>query len=260
MTTLSGGIFNFTDGTYTPVSWSGSVFNFTHGLATDFTLNQIWTDDNYVYMAINLGCYFVDVDTETTVAFINHDGGFNSVWAGDEGVFFASNEGIKYITTANVSGDETIPVNLTGYVQEYERDDLTDERVRYIHSNGDRMIACTASGVDIIRHDPRYIFKTYTSSARKCFAATNSKYYYTTSGTGWAVNRVDNGASDWTSPDASYTTSGIFSSASRLNDIFVTAGTSTAGPEYNTLFVATDIGAYVYDEGENRYLIFTTVS
>jgi len=46
---------------------------------------------------------------------------------------------------------------------------------------------------------------------------------------------------------------------SSITDLYVTAGTSISGASYNTLFLATDTGIYVVDEGSGDYIILTIV-
>jgi len=90
---------------------------------------------------------------------------------------------------------------------------------------------------------------------------TNDYYYYTVSGTEyWSINRLNGNTSDWSLPDTYYTTgSGFLGDVTCLVDFYVTEHTATSGIN-NTLFLATDNGVYVYDEGANLYNIYTTSS
>ena len=111
--------------------------------------------------------------------------------------------------------------------------------------------------------DTHYITHTTISGgAKKCFAAENDKFYYTVSGTSnQYIHRLDSNMGDWITSDHTYTT-GItcLTDVAEINDIYVTAGTSLDGSDYNTLFVATNCNVIVQDEGTGVYAAYTTVS
>ncbi len=59
ITTISGGIFDFTESGYIPPTWSGTTYLF--GDVIQSTLYQIWTDSNYIYCATEEGLAIVPI-------------------------------------------------------------------------------------------------------------------------------------------------------------------------------------------------------
>lgn len=226
------------------------------------TLNQIWTDENYVYAATTSGLSIFDITTESGVNIIDRfsTDGYNTVWASDTHVYMGSSVyGIEYFNKDYVTNQ-----GIESYVSSYEvYPFLSSNNVVYIHGNGSRMLACTAAAVDVIRMDSHYItHNTNVTTAKKCFVTPNyDYYYYLVSGTSnYQIHRLNGNTSDWTTPDVMYATgSGFLSDATIIRDFCVTEHTSTAGDD-NTLFMATDNGVYVYDEGTEEYLILRTTA
>jgi hypothetical protein len=99
---------------------------------------------------------------------------------------------------------------------------------------------------------------TVSGTPHKCFALNNS-FYYTVSGTeNWTLNRLDSLPTNEHLADEIYTTGvGFLSNATRIKDFYVTENTSTVG-DYNTIFIVTDAGVSVFDEGSENYIEFTT--
>jgi len=272
--TIRGGEFVFSEGGYLPPPWSGGEYTWPvttvsdtncyqmwvdtntqwvgyddaqWGLCYQGMLNQIWTDENYVYAAIDFGLDIIDIVSEMKIAYIEWDGGFNSVWANDSSVYLAtSNSGIMYLDKTCISGSVMAPYDLetclTDYLTPYG---ITSDNVRYIHGNDDRIMCCTASGVDVLAST--YRSYTSTSDAYKCFLTSRDGYYTTNVSGVWSVARVSS-LTDWTAPDALYSAGGVFSLGTTINDIFVTENTASNGLD-NTLFTATSSGVYVMDEG-----------
>ena len=222
-------------------------------------LYQIWTDAQYVYAATTSGLDIIDIDTEQRISFATNPNGYTTVWASDDQVFLGTTSaGVKVLNKSSIG-----PAELASQIQDYERAPfLPDDNVRYIHGNENKLICCTAEGVAIIRRNSHWVTKTTISGARKCFVTPDHDYYYfTTSGTeNWSLHRLNGNSGSWTSSDIIYTTgSGFLSEATCLVDFYVTEHTSISGFN-NTIFVATDAGVYVYDEGSQDYALFTTVS
>jgi hypothetical protein len=68
---LIGGItFNFTESDYVPPTWSGSIYNFCEAFGT---LNQIYSDNDYVYAATNNGLSIIDMTDEEKIGYINYN-------------------------------------------------------------------------------------------------------------------------------------------------------------------------------------------
>jgi len=216
-------------------------------------LNQIWTDDTYVYAAIDFGLDIIDIITESKVAYIEYPGGFNSVWSSSEKLYLATDfDGVKYVNITCISGCSTsgTPYDLSDCVYDFKSEpNLTSNNVRYLHGNGSYLACCTTCGVDIFKFEPQgYRSYTTVTGAYKCFTTSTGKFYYTVlSGTVWSLNRVNSSLVDWSVPDEVFYANGNRLPQATINDIFVTEETAFNGVD-NTLFVATSSGAYVLDE------------
>jgi hypothetical protein len=222
-------------------------------------LNQIWTDEDYVYAVTTSGLNIIDITTESKIGYIEYDTGFRTVWANDDKVFLGTTRAIKYLNKtcidANVNGMANLAVCLLDYPIPYG---ITSSNVRYIHGSGDNlMMCCTSVGVDV--YWDGYRSSTIIPGAQKCFMTSTGKFYYTVDkGNEWELNRVDKVFWDWTTPDYSYVTgSGILQEGLSINDIFVTEGTSYNEAD-NTLFIATSSGVVVIDEGSLTYRVYYT--
>jgi hypothetical protein len=217
-------------------------------------LNQIWTDDTYVYAATTSGLDVIDIETEQRVSFATNATGYTTVWTSSDQVFLGSSAGVKVLNKSSIG-----PVEISSAVYNYQNAPLLpDDNVNYIHGNSNKLICCTVDGVAIIRRDSGYVTKTTISGANKCFVTPeHDYYYYTVSGVGgWQLNRLNGNYSDWTTPDVVYTTgSGFLETALSITDFYVTEHTSTSGVN-NTLFVVTDYGIHIYDEGTEEEIIY----
>lgn len=289
---ISGGIFNFSEAGYLPPTWSGAYsYDFAVGVENEGiscyeiwvetnngqwtdellaqwtecspgVLNQIWTDDYYVYAAIDFGLDIIDIVTEMKIAYIDYNTGFKTVWANDDKIFLGTtNSGIKYLDKTCISGSIMTPYDLGSCLSDYVTPyGITSNNIRYVHGNNDKLVCCTASGVDVFKMDPQgYRSYTTVSGASKCFMTSTGKFYYTTiSGVVWSVNRVDTTLVDWQMPDNSYVAGGsLIEEVIRFNDLYVTEGTTLNGIS-NTLFLATSSGVYVIDEGTQTKNIYYT--
>jgi len=226
------------------------------------TLNQIWKDNDYVYIAHDAGLEVVEIDPEEKIAYIEPSFGFNSVWASDSMVFLATTfSGIKYIEKTCISGTVLTPENLIDCLIEYVPPyGITSQNIRYIHGNDNYMIWCTDLGVDVYKMEPYgYRSTTTISGAQKCFMTSSGKFYYTSvSGSEWFLNRVNKSLWDWTVPDYVYNTGGdILPPGLEINDIFITENTASNTID-NTAFIATTSGVYVIDEGNLDYVVYYT--
>jgi hypothetical protein len=251
-TYIDGGIFNFTEEGYVAPSWSGSEYTFGTGLAG--TVNQIWTDDTYVYTATTETLAIYEIESELQYAYINGD--VSTVWANDYRVFFGTaSSGIKYLYKTCISGSVVAPYDLVDCMYDYTPPyGITSNNIRYIHGSGDLIMWCTDSGIDVYKLEPNgYRSYTTTSGAQKCFMTSAGKFYYTISGTEWSLNRVNSSLSNWTDPSYSYVTGGaILASGISINDMFVTENTSRYNTD-NVIFTATSSGVYVIDEETLNY-------
>ena len=257
--TISGGIFDFTTGGYTPPTWSGSTYNFG-----SLEIRQVWTDADYVYAATDNGLSIYELSSEQTYAYITYSGGLNTLWANDTRVFVGTSDaGIKYLNKTCISGSIVTPYDIGTCLNNFSDltyySTLTSNNIRYLHGNDSKVLAITDVGIDVVKIDPQsYRSYTNTTTAYKGFMTSTGKFYYTVSGVEWSLDRVDSTLWDWSNPDYSWITgSGILASGVELNDIFITENTSTHGTD-NTIFIATSSGVYVIDEETESYSIYYT--
>ena len=221
------------------------------------TLNQIYSDSNYVYAVTTSGLDIIDKTEEDKIAYIYTSDGFETVWTNDDRVYLGTSaSGIKYFNKTCISGTVLIPEDLITCLNDYVSPfGISSQTIRYIHGSSDNyLMCCTNSGVDVYyMKSTKYRSSLETTEAQKCFMTSTGKFYYTnTSG----VNRVDKPLWDWTIPDYSYTAGrNILASGVGINDIFVTENTA-ANTTDNTVFIATTSGVYVIDEGSLSYVIY----
>lgn len=229
------------------------------------TLRQIWTDNDYVYVALDDGLDIYNVTSESKIAYVNYNTGFNSVWASDDKIYLAtSNAGIKQLSISVIDNAPVVSggYDATGSLLSFLNEPyITNSGVLYLHGSGDYLACCTTAGVDTMKFEPDgYRSRTITTGCTKCFMTSTGKFYYTRqNGNEWSINRVNTSLTDWSQPDYMYITgSGILQAGIGVNDIFITEGTATDGAD-NTVFTATTSGAYVIDESDLVYYRYFTI-
>jgi len=250
--TISGGIFSFTDTGYTAPSWTGASYDLS-----SIKLNEIFTDALYVFAATETSLDIINIESESKCAYAEQKGGFTTVWANDTTVFLGTtSSGVKYLRKSDISCDIIAPVDLTDYIRPFVNEPfITNNGIKHIHGQDDRIICCTASGVDVYKLEPNgYRSFTTVSGAYKCFMPPGrTAYYLTSSGTDYFINKINTTLLDWSEPDEVFTVDlGL-----RINDLFVTAHTAVGGTK-NTLFIATSSGVYVIDEATYETDIYYT--
>jgi hypothetical protein len=177
-----GGIFNFTDSYYVPPALLGGTYNFTKDLGF---LRQIYSDSQYVYLALSDKLGINDIVTEERIAYLNYTEGFNTVTGNSSRVYLGTaSSGIKYINISTISGSVSLPTDLSIYLEDLVVPNITSNNIRYLSVKEDRLLACTNSGVDYFnsRGNPTIHSKTLASGTQKCFV-TDKYMYYTVSGT-----------------------------------------------------------------------------
>lgn len=218
-------------------------------------LNQIWTDNKYVYVATTSGLDVINIETEQRQSFASNSYGYSTVWSDSNEVFVGTTAaGIKLLNQSSIGPLEIFPFLSIYAMSPF----ITSNNIKHIHGNSNKLICSTVEGIDIIRRDSQYITQTFVSGAQKCFVTPNfNYYYYTISGsTHWSLNRLNGNTMNWTTPDVVYTTgSGFLSDSTIIKDFYVTEHTSMSGLN-NTIFIITDDGAHVYDEGTSDHIIY----
>lgn len=229
---------------------------------------QIQTDSDYVFVVTSSGLEVYDLTSQLLGATAYNINGYSSVYSTDDFVYIGTiNSGIKKIYKPSIIMNPATPTNINSYITNYfAYPDITSNSINYIHGNSKKLLVCTVSGIDVIRIDSSYITHHYTTpneTPLKCFATDADDFYYTVvSGISstYYLHRLDGNKSNWNESNYSYMSGfGILSSIESVTDIYVTDGTSVSGSNYNTVFLTTNSGVYIVDEGSGDYVIFTTV-
>ena len=216
------------------------------------TLNQIYSDSNYVYAVTTSGLDIIDKTEEDKIAYIYTSDGFETVWTNDDRVYLGTSaSGIKYFNKTCISGTVLIPEDLITCLNDYVSPfGISSQTIRYIHgSSDDYLMCCTSSGVDVYKTEPYgYRSSTVTSGAYKCFMTSTGKFYYTSSS---GIDRVDKPLWDWTTPDYGYYAGdGILASGIEVNDMFLD----------DLLLIATTSGVYTINDDTLDYSIYFTTT
>jgi hypothetical protein len=247
--TISGGIFDFTSGGYTPPTWSGSIYDF--GGLSD--VKQTWIDSDFVYAVYADGLNIYEITSEEYYAYITISGGFNTIWGNEDRIFLGSTiSGVYYIEKSCISGSIESPYDLAtclGQLTSLMPYETSSQYIQYLHGYNDTLLVITDVGVDVMKLDPHSFKSTATiSGVQKGFMTPSGRFYYTISGSEWSLDRLNNHLCDWTTPDYSWITgSGVLASGITLNDLYV---------DGNFVYVATSSGVYKLEEGSNRYAIY----
>lgn len=215
-------------------------------------LNQLWRDLNYVYTVTSSGLDVFDIFSTNKVAYIISEGGFTTIWGNDAFIYLGTCcNGIKYLEKPLVSYG-----NLETYLEDYSYYyNTSSNNIKYLHGYMNTLAVITDIGIDILNMDSQG-FKSTTSgtSFTKCFLTSkNELYYITQESESDGIGKVNSIVCDWLEPTNFYAVGTSFLPDNQgINDIFITECTSLNGVD-NTLFVATDSGAYVLDEGTLKF-------
>lgn len=223
---------------------------------------QVWSDSDYVYSVTSSGLEVFDTNSQLLGAVAYNIDGYSTVWANNNYIYLGSaNAGLKRIYKPSISMNVVSPTNINSNLQNYfSYPDLRSNNIKYIHGNYNKLIICSTSGIDIVRTDSLYITHHTMPSGEVplgCFVTETNNFYYTTvSGTTYYLHKLYGNNSDWINSDYFYTTtSGVLNGVASINDIYITDNTSVSGVNFNTLFLATDLGVYIIDEGSKDYII-----
>jgi hypothetical protein len=243
--------------------WSSESLSAWSEFSAEGTLNQLWRDESYVYVATSLGLDIIELATQNKVSYILYNGGFTTVWSSSDYVYLGtSSAGIKYLDKGDILEDAVEPVNISSILNDYNYFyNVSVSKIKHLHGKDTTLMVITSSGIDIIDNGASKPFKSTfnNTNVTKGFMMDNYSFYYvlqnsTTDG----IFRMNSAYCDWDTPDVSYLTGGGFIPPSLdINDIFVTASTSVNTVD-NTLFVATTAGVLVLDEGTSEFDAYYT--
>ena len=233
-----------------------SYFEFGECLTTvSGQLNQLWRDNHYVYVVTSFGLDMFDIFSTNKVAYIVIDGGFTTVWGNDDFIYLGTyGDGVKYLEKILISYG-----NLYTYLEDYNYQyNTSSNNIKYLHGYMNTLAVITDIGIDILNRDYQG-FKSTTSGTNftKCFLTSKKEIYYIIQDSATdGVGKINSIVCDWSEPDIFYAAGTSFlPKDQRINDIFITENTSLNGTD-NTLFVATNNGAYVLDEGTLAFDVY----
>ena len=223
------------------------------GASTTTTLNQIYSDDAYVYAATLSGVSIINLQSEVVICYAIYPSGFNSVVGNSEYVYLGTNSsGVFYFPKSAVSGTELFPGDISQLVHPFTAtySPSCSEIVSLAIYNYDLAVV-TTEGLDIIGMAPGKEFKSSTTSSgiTKSFLTSKKEIYYIENSGIWSLNKVTPYLCDWEVPTIKYSVGDSFLIVGvDLNDLFITENTSLNNID-NTVFMATTSGIYIYDEG-----------
>lgn len=227
------------------------------GFASGTTLSglqNIWTDENYVYAATASGLDVIDIETEQRTSFATYTAGYSCVWANDTHVFLGTTEaGVKRLSKAAI-GPEEISFSIYSYLSV---PDIFSDTITYIHGNSERILIASDEGVNVVQESTGFMYGYFNGNGvTKCFVTPDvNVFYYVVAGN--QVHRKSDPAGNWISSDVIYSSGvGFLAGVSQIKDIFVTNNTSLSG-EDNTLFLATDDGVLIFDEDSGYAVKYT---
>ena len=224
-------------------------------------LNAIYTDSNYVYAAYSEGLDIIDIFSELRVAYIDYNYGFTSVCGDDSNVYFGTlYDGLFCIGKATISGNSAVPYCLNdGYFSANLRFQTQSNEIKHLFLTNNNLSIVTVEGIDVINFsDQGYRSYTTLSGVTKSFITNKNELYYISYNNEYKyqINKINSTMCDWQSSDTVYEPGKSFMlNDVIINDVFVTENTSKLN-NFNTLFVATSDGCYVYDEGTEECEIY----
>ena len=227
-------------------------------------LRQIYSEENKVFSVTSIGMDLFDMDSNKVSYIINRNG-FNTVCGSQDFIYLGTPyNGIKYLEKTTLSGNIEEPVDLEGNLIDYDySNNVSSNEIKYIHCNyyNNILSVVTSKGIDVLNNNCGNKFKSTTvnSNIMKCFLTSKNELYYFTHGADIdGIFKMRSVLCDWEVPQVSYLVGHSFlPTNTRINDIFITENTSINGNN-NTLFVATNDGAYVVDEESMEFAKYTT--
>ena len=181
MTELLDITFNFNDATYIPPDLFGGIYNFTNGLSAEIVgyLNQVYTDNTYIYTATSTGLILYTITNSRPFAYVSYSGGFTTLGGNTEKIYLGTtNSGIKYLNKSDINIVSGTAKDITVSLVDLYTPNITSSNVKYLNVKDDHLLVCTAAGVDHFRYNqnPYIHCKTLVSGTQKCFITDSAMY------------------------------------------------------------------------------------
>lgn len=217
-------------------------------------LNEIYSDDVYVYAATTSGLSILSILLETKVADADIYGEFVTVCGNSDTVYLGSpTTGVYCLDKDSILTTTGTVLNLnTSLYPLSSTYKPTYNDIRGLSVYNYDLAVVTASGMDVIGMAAGREFKSTTFSTgniTKRFLTSKKEIYYIEElGTTTVLNVHSPYSCDWEKASTTFIPGSSFIiEGTLLLDIYVTENASLA--YYNTIFLATSSGVYVYDEG-----------
>jgi len=158
------------------------------------TYNSIWSSATYIFQPTLSGVTVYNSDASSIVSEVYMPAG-----AGTATSVWADNDYLYISTTASgiYKSDLTTIESAPEMISYLNYPTITNNNIRYIHGNNNRMCVVTISGVDHINITTGSGIYTLCDDSYKCFQTISGTFYYTKNYK--TINEVDLGGSltDW---------------------------------------------------------------
>jgi len=138
--------------------------------------DSIWSSAVYIFQPTSSGVIVYNNDASSILSYVLTPSGIgttNSVWADDDYLYISTTSGGVY--KSDLITIESAPL-MTPYLNPPT---ITNNSVRYIHGNNDRLCVVTISGVDNINLTTESGIYTLCDNSYKCFQTISGTFYYT---------------------------------------------------------------------------------
>jgi len=154
------------------------------------TYNSIWSSATYIFQPTLSGVTVYNSDASSIVSEVYMPAG-----AGTATSVWADNDYLYISTTASgiYKSDLTTIESAPEMISYLNYPTITNNNIRYIHGNNNRMCVVTISGVDHINITTGSGIYTLCDDSYKCFQTISGTFYYTKNYK--TINEVDLGGS-----------------------------------------------------------------
>jgi hypothetical protein len=138
--------------------------------------NSIWSSASYIFQPTLSGVTVYNSDASSVVSEVPAPSGIgitNSVWADDDYLYISTTSSGVYKSDLTTIESAPLMVPYLNYPT------ITNNSVRYIHGNNNRMCIVTISGVDNIDLTTENGIYTLCDNSYKCFQTVSGTFYYT---------------------------------------------------------------------------------